>query len=47
MQQLLQVAKTELDSSERRILDDIAEQWDVHMVPRDTFVHQALRSSRF
>ncbi len=44
--QLLQIARTELDTQERRVLAEIAEQWEVHMVPRDTFVHQAFRHYR-
>lgn len=45
--QLLQLARASLDdAAERRLLDGIAELWEVHMVPRDAFVHQETKELR-
>ena len=44
--QLLQIVRTQLDAQEQRLLNNIAEQWEVHMVPRDAFVHQAIKATR-
>ena len=44
--QLLQIVRTQLDPQEQRLLNNIAEQWEVHMVPRDAFVHQAIKATR-
>lgn len=44
--QLLQIVHTQLNSEEQRLLSNIAEQWEVHMVPRDAFVHQAIKATR-
>ncbi len=44
---LLYVARSSLTSSvEKRILNNIAELWEVRMVPRDAFVHQEIKESR-
>ncbi|MDO4806580.1 MAG: hypothetical protein Q4A07_04960 [Coriobacteriales bacterium] len=44
--QLLQIVRTQLDPQEQHLLNSIAEQWEVHMVPRDAFVHQAIKATR-
>lgn len=44
---LLDVARSSLTSAtEKRILNNIAELWEVRMVPRDAFVHQEIKESR-
>lgn len=43
---LLQVVRTTLEPSELRVLDQVAELWDVNMVPRDAFVHQEVKAAR-
>lgn len=44
---LLQVSRANLsDAYERQVVDNIAELWEVHMVPRDAFVHQEIKASR-
>lgn len=45
--ELLQVARTTLDDAEeRRVLDEIAELWEVNMVPRYAYVRQEIREER-
>lgn len=45
--ELLSIARSSLkDDYERSVIDNIAEQWEVRMVPRDTFIHQEIKESR-
>lgn len=45
--ELLQVARTTLDNAEeRRVLDELAQLWEVNMVPRDAYVRQEIREER-
>lgn len=44
---LIEVARTSLaDPYERQVMSNITELWEVHMVPRDAFVHQEVKASR-
>lgn len=43
---LIEAARSTLDTHENRLMNAIAELWEVEMVPRDEFVTQEIRANR-